>query len=90
MSLDIVVKRPRHRFVGSLKASGGQGRNDPTPAEYADGAVIIDLVDARTKQLLWGGTVWRRPPERAHLRKLNQTGGVILDQLPAPILAMNR
>jgi len=69
----------------------GPGRNDATPAEYAQGAVIIDVVDARTKQLLWRGHGPAGASEdRAPVKRLDQAADAILDHFPERSLALSQ
>jgi len=62
----------------------GPGPNDATPAEYANGAVVIDMIDARTGQLLWRGHAAVDPSgdEGAATQRLDRTAVAILRQLP--------
>lgn len=62
----------------------GPGVNDATPTEYANGAVIIDMIDARTGQMLWRGHEAVDPSgdEGAAARRLDRTAVAILRQLP--------
>lgn len=67
----------------------GPGTNEATPAEYAHGAVVIDVVDARTGQLLWRGHEAADPSADEHVtvRKLDQAVATILDRFPGRTLA---
>jgi hypothetical protein len=69
----------------------GPGRNDATPEEYAHGAVVIDVVDARTGQLLWRGHAAADPSidEGASLKRLDRAVAAILDRFPARTLAVS-
>jgi Domain of unknown function (DUF4136) len=68
----------------------GPGTNDATPAEYSHGAVVIDVVDARTKQLLWRGHEAADPTgdPQATMRGLDQAVASILDRFPGRTLAI--
>jgi hypothetical protein len=67
----------------------GPGTNDATPAEYAHGAVVIDVVDARTNQLLWRGHEAADPTGDPHvaMRGLDKAVAAILDRFPGRTLA---
>jgi hypothetical protein len=68
----------------------GPGANDATPAEYAHGAVVIDVVDARTNQLLWRGHEAADPTgdPRVTMRGLDHAVAAILDRFPGRTLAL--
>jgi hypothetical protein len=68
----------------------GPGTNDATPAEYAHGAVVIDVVDARTNQLLWRGHEAADPSgdPRVTMRGLDHAVAAILDRFPGRTLAL--
>jgi Domain of unknown function (DUF4136) len=68
----------------------GPGINDATPAEYSHGAVVIDMVDARTGQLLWRGHEAVDPTgdPRVTMRGLDQAVATILDRFPGRTLAL--
>jgi hypothetical protein len=68
----------------------GPGANDATPAEYTHGAVVIDVVDARTGQLLWRGHEAASPAadEPVTVRKLDRAVDTILDRFPGRTLAL--
>ena len=68
----------------------GPARNEATPAEYEQGAVIIDLVDARTNRLLWRGHAAADPSgdELSSIRRLDHTVDTILGRLPGLTVAM--
>jgi hypothetical protein len=70
----------------------GPGRNDATPAEYNEGAVLIDLVDARTGQLLWRGHAPADPTgdEQSSIKRLDRSVDAILDRLPGRTLALSQ
>jgi hypothetical protein len=70
----------------------GPGRNDATPAEYTNGAVVIDVVDARSGQLLWRGHAPVDPSgdELASIKRLDRTADAILDRLPGHPLAVGQ
>lgn len=70
----------------------GPARNDATPAEYANGAVVIDMIDARTGQLLWRGHAAVDPSgdEVAATKRLDQTAVAILRQLPERSMALGQ
>jgi hypothetical protein len=61
-----------------------------TPAEYADGAVVIDLTDPATGTLLWEGhgLVDLPPGERQLAHELRQTIAAIVDRMPGPSVAL--
>jgi hypothetical protein len=62
-----------------------------TPLEYADGAVVIDLVDPNTGAVLWQGHRETDLPanERRLTRDLRQTVSAILASAPGPSVALN-
>jgi hypothetical protein len=66
------------------------GAKDATPAEYAHGAVVIDVVDARTNQLLWRGHDAADPTgdPRVTMRGLDHAVAAILDRFPGRTLAL--
>jgi hypothetical protein len=61
----------------------GPGANDATPAEYAQGAVIIDVLDGHTHHLLWRGhaPAQSTDDERTYERRMGQTVEAIIDRL---------
>jgi hypothetical protein len=67
----------------------GPGHNDATPVEYAEGAVLIDVVDAHTGQLLWRGHEAAKPSGDEHVtvKNLDRAADTILDQFPGRALA---
>lgn len=67
------------------------GSANLSPLEYADGAVVIDLVDAKTGALLWQGHRETDMPddERLLTRDLRQTVSAILSRAPGPSVALN-
>jgi hypothetical protein len=70
----------------------GPGPNDATPAEYANGAVLIDVVDARTGQLLWRGHAAANASSDEHIsiKGLDRTVAAILDRFPSGTVALNQ
>jgi hypothetical protein len=68
----------------------GPGPNDATPAEYANGAVLIDVVDARTGQLLWRGHAAANASSDEHIsiKGLDRTVAAILDRFPTRTVAL--
>jgi len=60
------------------------GAADASPAEYTDGALMIDLVDASTGQILWRGhaVAPMQSHERAYEKVLDRSVAAMLDQLP--------
>jgi hypothetical protein len=68
----------------------GPSSNDATPAEYTHGAVVIDVVDARTNQLLWRGHAAADPTgdPAVTVRGLDRTVAAILDRFPGRTLAL--
>jgi Domain of unknown function (DUF4136) len=70
----------------------GPGRNDATPAEYAQGAVIIDVVDAKTKQLLWRGhgPADASDDQASSVKRLDQAVDAILDHFPQRSVALSQ
>jgi hypothetical protein len=62
----------------------GPGPNDAAPTEYAQGAVIIDVLDGRTHHLLWRGHAPAQftEDERTYERRMGQTVKAIIDELP--------
>ena len=70
----------------------GPGQNDATPAEYAQGAVIIDVVDAKSKQLLWRGHGPATASEdvATSVKRLDQAVDAILSQFPQRSLALSQ
>ena len=68
----------------------GPGRNDATPAEYVSGAVVIDMVDGRTGELLWRGHAPVDPSgnEQVAIKRLDRTAVAILKQLPERSVAL--
>jgi hypothetical protein len=75
----------------SLRGSG-PGSVSLTPAEYADGAVVIDLMDNRTGRLLWRGHGVADAPddERQYVSSLAQSVRAVLNRLPESALALGR
>jgi hypothetical protein len=67
----------------------GPGANDATPTEYAEGAVLIDMVDAHTGRLLWRGHEAAKPSADEHVtvKDLDRAADTILDQFPGRALA---
>jgi hypothetical protein len=67
------------------------GSANLTPAEYADGAVVIDMIDPSTGALLWQGHGLTDLPqgERRLTRDLKQTVTAILGQVPVPAVAVD-
>jgi hypothetical protein len=67
----------------------GPGPNDATPAEYAEGAVIIDVLDGHTHHLLWRGhaPAQSTDDERTYERRMGRTVEAIIDELPQATLA---
>jgi hypothetical protein len=61
-----------------------------SPAEYANGAVVIDMIDPSSGALLWQGhAVARRPDdERMLARDLRQTVASIISRVPGPSVAI--
>lgn len=59
--------------------------NDASQEEYADGALMIDLVDARTGEVLWREHAETPVPghERAYERVLGRSVAAMLSRLPA-------
>ncbi|HTS88759.1 MAG TPA: DUF4136 domain-containing protein [Gemmatimonadales bacterium] len=76
----------------SIWRDWGPTAGDPTPAEYANGAVIIDILDASTNALVWRGHAVAPAAEDDHLyqRNLGQSVAAIIRQLPesSPGLAL--
>ena len=70
----------------------GPGQNDATPAEYAQGAVIIDVVDAKSKQVLWRGHGPATASEdvATSVKRLDQAVDAILSQFPQRSLALSQ
>ena len=70
----------------------GPGPNDATPAEYANGAVVIDVVDARTGQLLWRGHAAADASRDEHIsiQGLDRTVAAILDRFPSRTVALGQ
>jgi len=70
----------------------GPGANDATPAEYTHGAVLIDVVDARTGQLLWRGHEAADPSADEHVtvKDLDRAVDTILDRFPGRTLNLAR
>lgn len=62
------------------------GAADASPAEYADGALMIDLVDARTGQVFWRehAVAPLESHERAYEKALGRSVAALLDHLPPP------
>jgi hypothetical protein len=56
----------------------------PTLTEYTEGSIVIDVIDARSRELLWRGhgvsVVSEEPQE--YLKALRQTVRAILDRFP--------
>ncbi len=67
------------------------GSADLSPVEYADGAVVIDIVDSKSGALLWQGHRETALPddERLLTRDLRQTVRSILARAPGPSVALN-
>ena len=63
----------------------GPGEADATPAEYAQGAIVIEMIDARTGQVLWREHAVAPVParERRSEKVLGQSVAAMLDHLPA-------
>jgi hypothetical protein len=70
----------------------GPGPNDATPAEYDQGAVIIDVVDAKTNQLLWRGhgPASTSDDVAVSVKGLDQAVDAILGQFPQRSLALSQ
>jgi Domain of unknown function (DUF4136) len=68
----------------------GPGAVALTPTEYRDGALVIDIIDARTHELLWRGNALADAPDDAfrYDRNLNQSVTAILGKLPSPPIAV--
>ena len=66
----------------------GPGANDATPTEYAEGAVLIDVIDAHTGRLLWRGHEATDPSADDHvtLKRLDRAVDTILDRFPGRTL----
>ncbi len=67
----------------------GPGANDATPVEYTHGAVVIDVVDAHTGQLLWRGheAADASADEHVTVKNLDKAADTIVDQFPGRALA---
>jgi hypothetical protein len=65
------------------------GSANLTPREYADGAVVVDLLDPSTGALLWQGHAGTNFPddERRFTRDLGRTVHTILARVPVPAVA---
>jgi uncharacterized protein DUF4136 len=65
----------------------GPGAADATAAEYAQGAIVIEMVDARTGQVLWRehAVAPVAPRERHYEQVLGQSVAAMLDHLPAQV-----
>lgn len=74
----------------SWARGSGPGSVDLTPAEYADGALIIDLLDAKSGTLLWRGhgVADAAGDEREYERTLRQSVAAIVRQAPGPSMAL--
>ncbi len=68
----------------------GPGQNDATPEEYAEGAVVIDVIDTHTGQLLWRGHAPADPSgdENVAVRRLDRTVTSILGRFPERTVAL--
>jgi hypothetical protein len=67
----------------------GPGPNDPTQAELENGAVVIDVLDARTRHLLWRGHAVADVSADAHthVKNLDEAVTAILNRFPEGSLA---
>jgi Domain of unknown function (DUF4136) len=67
------------------------GSANLSPAEFADGAVVIDMIDPVTGELLWQGHGATDLPddERRLTRDLRSTVSAILGAIPGPSVALN-
>jgi hypothetical protein len=81
-----------HFGVGSYGGSGGVSVGIGVPiggaSTYEEGTLILDLVDARTEQLLWRGSVTRRivprgDPEDTD-RRVAEVVQELLEKFPPP------
>ena len=63
----------------------GPGAADATPAEYADGAIVIEMVDIRSGQVLWRKHAVAPAPARElrYEKVLARSVAAMLDRLPA-------
>ena len=52
--------------------------------EYAEGTLVIDVVDARTQRLVWRGTARRRHDEVPQPQHVEQRVSEVLAQFPPP------
>jgi hypothetical protein len=68
----------------------GPGSVDLTPSEYADGAVVIEMIDARSGTLRWQGhrVADASGDERRYERTLRQTVTAMVRELPGPVTAL--
>lgn len=67
------------------------GSANLSPAEFADGAVVIDMIDPATGELLWQGHGATSLPDdqRRLTRDLGWTVSSILGAVPGPAVALN-
>ncbi|MGH7499509.1 MAG: DUF4136 domain-containing protein [Gemmatimonadales bacterium] len=65
------------------------GAEDASAAEYENGALVIDVIDARTRQLLWRGHAEADTSgdERSYEKNLGRAVTAILGRLPEARLA---
>jgi len=50
---------------------GGFGKSDTTEQDYKDGTLVVDLFDAKTKQLIWRGSAEDVLSDKAEMNEKN-------------------
>ena len=55
---------------------GGFGKSDTTEQDYKDGTLVVDLFDAKTKQLIWRGSAEDVLSDKAEMNETNLEKGV--------------
>jgi hypothetical protein len=55
---------------------GGFGESDTTEQDYKDGTLVIDMFDAKTKQLIWRGSAEEMLSNKAEKNEKNLEKGV--------------
>jgi hypothetical protein len=78
------TQRTLHTFYDNYGDFGGGwrrrlwrfGESDTTEQDYKDGTLVVDLFDARTKQLIWRGSAEDMPSNEAEKNENNLDKGV--------------
>jgi Tfp pilus assembly protein PilW len=70
------TQRTLHTFYDNYGDFGGVGESDTTKQDYKDGTLVVDLFDARTKQLIWRGSAEDMLSNKAEKNEKNLDKGV--------------